>query len=574
NTLVLEDTYITTLDNVYQDLAYSYAEGKLYGLVTYEDDGYPTSEIHSININGAYYDEENWMDVAAYQEDWLTNRGGVYGLSMAINDEGHIFVLGTSYDFETEAMTETAHLWCAPRSVVDYGWGSYVDYTFVDAGDTGITMDYLQSMTWNHNDETLYWARFDVDGFSLLCELYAFDINVTIPEDPYEDPIVEFTTELAGELSGETCGMFAPLSDEAAAKAEHANVPKMDPNEAASPILRDSVVTMNVGGNKTLTYDIDPWYSDIQKMVWSSSDESVVTVDENGVVTAVAAGSATVTVANAADETKCDTVSIEVTALDLVLEGVITAQTAGIGTTTGVSTYKYEMVDGKAAFGTVNKITAPAEMSFGLSLGATELGRGSMWAVEYGNTGMVYEIDPSTGVVKDVLEPLDGDMLFGLSYSDKFDTFTGIMNYYLYVDLALTHEESALMKDSYDASQNEFTYHKINMLSYLKENSAGFTTGETGNGASSEIVFCGVTTLPGGYFFEDTYKDYKGSWDYSGNQVNYIADQTIVLLDNVGRLWYIDEIVGMTKEADEWGYATYMKEDGSMITNFDGFRKG
>ncbi|MBR5021412.1 MAG: hypothetical protein IKY17_07255, partial [Oscillospiraceae bacterium] len=47
-----------------------------------------------------------------------------------------------------------------------------------------------------------------------------------------------------------------------------------------------------------------------------------------------------------------------------------------------------------------------------------------------------------------------------------------------------------------------------------------------------------------------------------------------VLLDNVGRLWYIDEIVGMTKEADEWGYATYMKEDGSMITNFDGFRKG
>ena len=575
NTMVLEDTYITTLGNVYQDLTYNYFDGNLYGLVTYADnDGYPTSEIVRINLKGEYYDENMWSNVAPYQEDWILNRGGVYGLTLASDDTGRMYILGTNYDGDTESLGDTAHLWSVGFEYDQWSDSYQLAWALTDAGDTGITMDYLQSMTWNHNDETLYWARFDVDGFSLLCELYAFDINVTIPEDPDEAPIVEFTCEQVGELSGETCGLFAPLNDEAAAKPEHANVPSMDPNEAATPILRDDVVTMNIGGQKTLTYDVDPWYSDLQKMVWSSSDESVVTVDENGVVTAVAAGSATVTVANAADETKCDTVSIEVTALDLVIEGVISAQTAGIGTTTGVSTYKFQMDDGVAKFGTVNPITAPAELNFGLSLATSELGRGSLWATEYGNTGMVYEIDPSTGVVKDVLQPIDGDMLFGLSYSDEFDTFTGIMNYYLYVDLALTHEEEAAMMDSYDAELNEFTYHKINMLSYLKENSAGFTTGETGNGASSEVVFCGVTTMPGGYYFEDTYKDYKGSWDYSGNQVTYIADQTIVLLDNVGRLWYIDEIVGMTKEADEYGNAAYMKGDGSCITSMDGFRKG
>ncbi len=27
-------------------------------------------------------------------------------------------------------------------------------------GDTGLEMDYLQSMTWDHNTESLYWARF------------------------------------------------------------------------------------------------------------------------------------------------------------------------------------------------------------------------------------------------------------------------------------------------------------------------------------------------------------------------------------------------------------------------------
>lgn len=31
-----------------------------------------------------------------------------------------------------------------------------------------------------------------------------------------------------------------------------------------------------------------------------------------------------------------------------------------------------------------------------------------MWALRVCNTGMIYEIDPETGVVKDMLEPIDG----------------------------------------------------------------------------------------------------------------------------------------------------------------------
>ena len=50
DTFDLETTYIAQLDYVYQDLAYSYAEGKLFGLLTYLDDGYPTFEINSINL--------------------------------------------------------------------------------------------------------------------------------------------------------------------------------------------------------------------------------------------------------------------------------------------------------------------------------------------------------------------------------------------------------------------------------------------------------------------------------------------------------------------------------------------
>ena len=80
NTVDLEQTYITRLNNVYQDFAFNYSDGKLYGLLTYEDGGMPTAEVYSINIKGAYYDDELWMDVAAYQEDWIQARGGLYGL--------------------------------------------------------------------------------------------------------------------------------------------------------------------------------------------------------------------------------------------------------------------------------------------------------------------------------------------------------------------------------------------------------------------------------------------------------------------------------------------------------------
>ena len=574
DTFVLESSFVAQLDYVYQDLAYSYAEGKLYGLTVYEDDGYPTTEINSININGQYYDENLWMDVAPYQEDWILNRGGLYGLTMAIDDAGTIYVLGLNYDWDTEDLTETAHLWSVGLEYDQWSDSYMMGWSLTEIGDTQMSMNFLQSMTWDHNTENLYWARCYMEGYTPVSELYVVDAEWTV--DEYGDIIdSSVTTEKVGTLSGEISGLFAPLSAEAAAKEEHANIPEMDPETVGTPILRDSVVTMNVTGTKKLTYDLDPWYTNHKNVVWSSSDESIVTVDENGVIHCLAAGSATVTVANAADESKLDTVEVQVTALDLSIEGVITAQGEGVGATAGVSTYKFDMVDGISEFATVNPITAPEELNYGLSLATSAMGRGSLWACEYGNTGIIYEIDADTGSVKDALMPIDGDMMFGLSYSEEFDTFTGIMNMYIYADLELTHEESEKIIASYDEETNMYMYNRLNLLPYLLESSGNFVTGETGQGASSEIVFAAVTTLPGGYYFEDTYKDYLGGWDTMGNMVTYVADQTLLLLDNVGRLWYIDEIKNVVKGyEDEYGNAEYYAENGSTFTCYGEFRKG
>ena len=544
----LESTYIAHLNNVYQDFAYNYFDGKLYGLYSYSDaDGYPIAEVHTINLRGAYYDEALWMDVAPYQEDWAGQRGGLYGLSLAIDDEGSIYIMGPTYDWDTESLSETAHLWKA--SMEEDRWMGLILGAFQDMGDTGLTMDYLQAMTWDHNTESLYWARFAPTG--------AFTVEATL--EKVNPETAECTC--VGKLTSETCALFAPLSAETAAKEEHSNIPDIDPDEVGTPILRTAVATMNVGSTLQMNYDLDPWYTTHKDVLWTSSDTTVATVDNHGLVTALAEGEVVITAAAKDDTTKFTTCSIQVSALDLEIEGLISAQGAGLGNVSGSATYRFTMEKGIPSMAGGVNITAPAELNFGLSLATSAMGRGSMWAVEYGNTGMVYEIDPETGVVKNAIEPVNGDMLFGLSYSEATDAFTGVMNMFLMIDQPLNAWGVAEMTKHYEQTK-EFSWRRVNMLPYLQEAGAGFVTGETGQGASSEVVFCGVTTIPG-YTYADTYTDYLGN--YASGMANYQATHTLVLLDNVGRLWYIDEVVGMTYMEDEWGNAGYTTSDGASF---------
>jgi hypothetical protein len=129
------------------------------------------------------------------------------------------------------------------------------------------------------------------------------------------------------------------------------------------------------------------------------------------------------------------------------------------------------------------------------------------------------------------------------------------------------------MLDSYDDDLKMFTYHRLNLLDCLIAANDGFISGETGQGASSEIVICGITTIEDSFTYLDTSKDFLGNYVYGGS-VNYVSTQTLVLLDNVGRLWYIDEICGMTKETDGYGNVVYTDANGSYIQHGGQMRNG
>ena len=67
--------------------------------------------------------------------------------------------------------------------------------------------------------------------------------------------------------------------------------------------LSDSTLALAEQGTDTLTATISPDTTTNKDLIWSSSDEAVATVSEEGLVTGVAAGSAVITCKCASDPT-------------------------------------------------------------------------------------------------------------------------------------------------------------------------------------------------------------------------------------------------------------------------------
>jgi uncharacterized protein YjdB len=80
-------------------------------------------------------------------------------------------------------------------------------------------------------------------------------------------------------------------------EAPEPDVPHEDTFVAVSGVsLNKSATGILVGGTETLTATITPSHATNQNVTWTSSDNSVATVDNTGLVTAVADGTATITV--------------------------------------------------------------------------------------------------------------------------------------------------------------------------------------------------------------------------------------------------------------------------------------
>ena len=77
--------------------------------------------------------------------------------------------------------------------------------------------------------------------------------------------------------------------------------------------LDKTTLSLEVGGTATLKATISPENASYKAVRFTSSDEAIATVDDNGLVTAVAPGSAEITVESLMDGSKTDKCTLTVT---------------------------------------------------------------------------------------------------------------------------------------------------------------------------------------------------------------------------------------------------------------------
>ena len=82
--------------------------------------------------------------------------------------------------------------------------------------------------------------------------------------------------------------------------------------------LEDGALTLEAESTSTLTAATTPAEATPNTVTWTSSDETVATVDENGVVTAVAAGTATITATSDDNPSVSDSITVTVTPKETV----------------------------------------------------------------------------------------------------------------------------------------------------------------------------------------------------------------------------------------------------------------
>ena len=93
------------------------------------------------------------------------------------------------------------------------------------------------------------------------------------------------------------------------------------PTPVSGVKINRSSLTLTIGGSAILVATVSPEDATNQKVVWSSSDESIATVDQNGEVTAVKTGSAKIT-ATTEDGDKTTTCDVTVTDKPVSATGV------------------------------------------------------------------------------------------------------------------------------------------------------------------------------------------------------------------------------------------------------------
>ena len=235
------------------DMAYDYSTGFMYAISI--DQMAWTTTLHYVNMNtGALTEVAKAPDV--YMTLACDTDGGLY----AVSAEGILYYLLVMEDMWGGGIM--------PWSGAEAAVSMIIEPTFIMEGFA--SLQYQQSMCFDHNTYKLIWTQpeagtiYWIDPFAM--EPYAVSLG-----DPTGTRLIEFT------------GMYTIPAE----------IPELAYVSVEDAYAEDLLVM--VGGEKLPDFTVAPLNATNQSVVWTSADESVATVTENGTILGVSEGTTTVT---------------------------------------------------------------------------------------------------------------------------------------------------------------------------------------------------------------------------------------------------------------------------------------
>jgi uncharacterized repeat protein (TIGR02543 family) len=231
----------------------------------------------------------------------------------SINDLTVIVEVGAEY---TLPIAVTALMSDGTTQEVPVTWepatvdtGEEGDYTF-----TGTVAGYAGEVTL-----TLRVVEEEVEKYQVTLEAnpeeggtvngdgeYPVDATVIIEAEPNPGFIFLNWTENETEITTEGVYSFSMRAEDVSLTA---NFQEVETIQVTGVSLNTAEITLTEGETETLEATVEPGNATNQAVTWSSSDGAVATVDEEGLVTAIAVGTATITVTTV-DGGKTDTCEV------------------------------------------------------------------------------------------------------------------------------------------------------------------------------------------------------------------------------------------------------------------------
>lgn len=217
------------------------------------------------------YNSSDWalckIDISTGE---VTNISANSGLStvaaMACDDDGNLYGINTS----------------AELRYIDKETGTWGDVIASMYDTTGFYPYYAQSMTWDSEEDCIFWAAYNYSYMGVAGSLYRIDVKDTDTVEPVEIGTIAGDAEVVGLLKLDAKGFELPTD-----------------TEISSIDIKQDSVTMLLGYEDELDMVQTPWYGAEEEFIWTSDNEEVVTVDEtSGHLYAVGVGETTVTVQN------------------------------------------------------------------------------------------------------------------------------------------------------------------------------------------------------------------------------------------------------------------------------------